>query len=86
MYNMKDAMYAASVLGVKFDRFTPEEFLEGILIELEHGRVNPKTNVTNDDLIITAKIALAHLNEYPNYYNPTYGLRVFEHFLESKLK
>lgn len=86
MYNMKDAMYAASVLGVKFDRFTPEEFLDGILIELEHGRVNLKTNVTNDDLIITAKIALAHLNEYPNYYNPNYGLRVFERFLEGKIK
>ncbi len=84
MYNLQDAYYAASQLGVKFDKFTPQEFLEGINIELEHGLIEPKTNVTNDNLIITAKIALAHLNEYPNYYNPDYGLRAFEKFLKSK--
>ena len=38
-------------------------------IEKEHGSITPITNVTNDDIITTAKIALAHLNEYPNYYN-----------------
>ncbi len=86
MFKIKDAYYAASILGVKFNDYTPEEFLDGINIELEHGTVNRKTNVTNDDLIITAKIALAHLNEFPNYYNKVYGLRAFETFLESKLK
>lgn len=82
---MKDAMYAASVLNVSFDAFTPEEFLDGINIELEHGTIQTKTNVTNDDLIMTAKIALAHLNEFPNYYNKEYGLRIFEQFLQDKL-
>lgn len=84
MFNIKDAMRAASVLKVKFDKYTKEEFLEGINIELEHGTINSNTNVTNDDLITTAKIALAHLNEYPNYYNPIYGLRSFEEFLQIK--
>ena len=36
--------------------------------ELEHGKVDPHTNVTNDDPLITGKIALAHLNEFPDYY------------------
>lgn len=85
MYNLQDALYAAALLNVKFDGFTLQEFLEGINIELEHGTISPKTNVTNDNLIITAKIALAHLNEYPNYYNKDYGLKVFEKFLASKL-
>ncbi len=84
MFKMPDAMKAASTLGVTFDKFTPEEFLDGINIELEHGTIDATTNVTNDDLIITAKIALAHLNEHPNYYNREYGLRCFEEFLESK--
>lgn len=84
MYNLKDAYYAAAILKIKFDKFTPEEFLDGINIELEHGKVNQKTNVTNNDLISTAKIALAHLNEFPNYYNPIYGLRIFEKFLKTK--
>lgn len=85
MYSLRDALYAASILEINFDKFTPEEFLEGINIELEHGTISPKTNVTNDNLIITAKIALAHLNEFPNYYNKQYGLKQFEIFLQSKL-
>ena len=86
MFNIIDAMRAARVLHIKFDEFTIEEFLDGLNIELEHGKINPKTNVTNDDLIMTAKIALAHLNEYPNYYNREYGLKVFEKYLKGKLK
>lgn len=85
MFHMNDAIYAASVLGVTFDQYTIEEFLTGINIELEHGKVNPKTNVTNDNLITTAKIALAHLNEFPNYYNKEYGILAFEDVLKSKL-
>lgn len=84
MFNINDAIYAANILGVTFDKYTIEEFLDGINIELEHGLINPKTNVTNNDLIITAKIALAHLNEFPNYYNKEYGLKAFEDFLKYK--
>lgn len=84
MYNMQDALYAAKVLGINFDKFSKEEFLEGLNIESEHGSISPKTNVTNDDIFLTAKIALAHLNEYPNYYNKEYGLRSFEQFLQEK--
>lgn len=73
------------MLGVTFNKFTLEKFLDGINIELEHGTINPSTNVTNDNLITTAKIALAHLNEFPNYYNKEYGLRIFEKFLQSKI-
>ena len=86
MYKLEDAISVAQFLGIKFDKFTPQEFLDGINIELEHGIVNSKTNVTNNNLIATAKIALAHLNEFPNYYNSEYGLKTFEEFLRSKLK
>lgn len=85
MFNINDAIYAASVLGITFDKYSIKNFLTGINIELEHGIINPKTNVTNDDLITTAKIALAHLNEFPNYYNMDYGLVSFEKFLTQKL-
>ena len=40
----------------------------GLEVELEHGLRDPETNVTNNDLILTGKIALAHLNEIPDYY------------------
>ena len=62
MFEKKDATYIANKLGILFDKFTVEDFLTGLNIELEHGTVNLKTNVTNNDLEKTAKIALAHLN------------------------
>jgi len=49
-------------------RFDPEQFRMGLEVELEHGRRDPQTNVSDDDEITTAKIARAHLNEFPDYY------------------
>jgi hypothetical protein len=49
-------------------RFDVEQFRAGMDIELEHGNHDPRTNVTNDDPLITGKIAWAHLNEFPDYY------------------
>ena len=86
MYNIEDAYHVAKILNIKFDKFSVEDLLRGMNIELEHGKVNPFTNVTNDDLILTTKIALAHLNEFPNYYNKEYGLPMFEEFLKQRLK
>ena len=85
MYTLSNAIYAANILDIKFDKFTPEEFLTGLNIEKEHGLINPNTNVTNDDIITTSKIALAHLNEFPNYYNKEYGLPKFEEYLTQKM-
>ena len=84
MFTLKDALSAANKLNIKFNKFTPIDLLTGINIELEHGKINKETNVTNDDLIITTKIALAHLNEFPNYYNQNYGLPMLEKYLHSK--
>lgn len=84
MFTLKDALSAANKLNIKFNKFTPIDLLTGINIELEHGKINKETNITNDDLIITTKIALAHLNEFPNYYNQNYGLPMLEKYLQSK--
>ena len=40
----------------------------GLEVEFEHGSHDSQTNVTNDDPVLTAKIALAHLKELPDYY------------------
>lgn len=55
-------------LGIKWDTFDVDEFTAGMNVELEHGLIDPDTNVTNDDPLMTGKIALAHLNEFPDYY------------------
>ena len=49
-------------------RFDVEQFRMGLEVELEHGRHDPATDVTDDDEQTTGKIARAHLNEYPDYY------------------
>jgi hypothetical protein len=46
--------------------FDVEQFRAGMDVELEHGRHDPATDVTHDDDVTT--IALAHLNEFPDYY------------------
>jgi len=51
-----------------------EQFRMGMDVELEHGTRDPQTNVTNNDGILTGKIALAHLKEFPDYYTRLYKL------------
>ena len=48
--------------------FDVEQFRTGLDVELEHGLHNLITNVTDSDPVVTGKIALAHLNEFPDYY------------------
>ena len=48
--------------------FDLDQLRIGMNIELEHGLHDMLTNVSDDDPQITAKIALAHLNEFPDYY------------------
>jgi Protein of unknown function (DUF5661) len=50
-------------------RFDVEQLRTEMDVELEHGTHDPETNVTDDDIVVTAKIARAHLNEFPDYYS-----------------
>ena len=56
-------------LGLDWSKFNIEQFRMGMDVELEHGMVDSNTNVSDNDPLITAKIALAHLNEFPDYYD-----------------
>lgn len=64
----EEAKLTGEKLGITWNEFDVNQFKMGMEVELEHGTVNPLTNVTNDDLLMTGKIALAHLNEFPDYY------------------
>ena len=55
-------------LNIDWSRFDVEQFRMGLDVELEHGLVSTSTDVTGDDPILTGKIALAHLNEFADYY------------------
>ena len=68
-FTAEEAKRIGEKLGINWSRFDVEQFRMGMDVELEHGKINSKTNVTNDDPIITGKIALAHLNEFSDYYD-----------------
>lgn len=67
-FTIEEAVWTAKQLDIRFNKFDVEQFRTGLNVELEHGNIDPSTNVTNDDPIITGKIVLAHLNEFPDYY------------------
>ncbi|MFC1786990.1 DUF5661 family protein [Halobacteriota archaeon] len=67
-FTAEEAKRVGEALGIDWTEFDVEQFRRGMDVELEHGLVDPKTNVTNDDEIMTGKIALAHLNEFSDYY------------------
>jgi len=68
VFTAEQAREYSEKLGVDWSKFDVEQFRMGMDVELEHGTRDPHTNVTNDDTMTTAKIALAHLNEFPDYY------------------
>ena len=82
MFTIREILKVAEELNIDFTKFSLSDFITGINIELEHGLIELDTNVTNNNLLKTAKIALAHLNEFPDYYNKEYGLPAFEEKLK----
>lgn len=67
-FTSEQARAIGEQLGVDWSRFDVEQFRMGLDVELEHGLHDPSTDVTGNDPILTGKIALAHLNEYADYY------------------
>ena len=67
-FTTEEAKRIGEALGIDWSKFDVEQYKTGLDVELEHGLVDPHTNVTNDDPMMTGKITLAHLNEFPDYY------------------
>jgi DNA-directed RNA polymerase alpha subunit len=69
-FSSDEARAAGERIGIDWasSRFDVEQFRMGMDVELEHGTQDPATDVTADDVTVTAKIARAHLNEFPDYY------------------
>jgi hypothetical protein len=67
-FEAAEAKEIGDALGVDWGKVNLEQFRMGLEVELEHGARDPETNVTNNDPLLTGKIALAHLKEFPDYY------------------
>ena len=81
-FTAEEAKQIGETLGIDWSKFDVEQYRMGLDVELEHGTVDPHTNVTNDDPMMTGKIALAHLNEFSDYYT---RLDIMEREAEGKL-
>jgi hypothetical protein len=64
----EEAKRVGDEIGVDWDRYDLEQFRAGMDVEYEHGTRDPQTDVTGDDPVTTGKIALAHMKEFPDYY------------------
>jgi hypothetical protein len=82
-----EAKRIGDIIGVNWKKYPVEEFMMGLHVELEHGARDSQTNVTDDDIIMTGKIALAHLKEIPDYYTRLHKMeKVGEAYWERKAK
>jgi hypothetical protein len=68
VFSTEEAREVGDRLGADWTRVNPEQFRLGLEMELEHGVRNVVTNLTNSDLRLTGRIALAHLMKFPDYY------------------
>jgi DNA-directed RNA polymerase alpha subunit len=70
-FTAEQAGAAGERIGIDWrtSQFDVEQFRMGMDVELEHGTQDLETNVTDDDVTVTAKIARAHLNEFRDYYS-----------------
>ena len=85
VFTSEQAKEIGEMLGVNWSKFDIEQFRMGMDVELEHGTSDPLTNVTDNDPLITGKIALAHLTEYPDYYTRLEKMEIgAEKYWESK--
>lgn len=80
-----DAARALDLAGIDIsdEKYTVEDVATGMNVETEHGTRFPDLDVTGDDPVLTAKIALAHLREFPDYYE---RLEVMEREAEAALE
>ena len=85
VFTSEQAKEIGEMLGVNWSKFNIEQFRMGMDVELEHGTSDPLTNVTDNDPLITGKVALAHLTEYPDYYTRLEKMEIgAEKYWESK--
>ena len=87
-FTTDQAKAAAESAGIDLasEGFDLKALTDGMNAELEHGTASPDTNITNDDPILTAKLAAAHLRKSPFYYAPKKGLKAWETSLRKGVK
>ena len=81
-FDENDAKRIGNNLGINWKEVSLDQFTKGLNVELEHGSIDPQTNVTDNNGKLTGEIALAHLKEFPDYYTRLHKMEkeAEEHF------
>jgi len=67
--NKQTSIKLAKKFKINLDIIDIDEWHYGLNVELEHGsKLGKLTNITNNSLDMTCKIAISHLIESPRYY------------------
>lgn len=75
MINIDKAKEIGDLLGINYKIIPLRVWHYAVNVEMEHGsKYGELTNVIKDDPILSGKIALAHLIEYPDYYQRLYKM------------
>jgi hypothetical protein len=84
-FSIEESKKIAKKLGVRFTTHGINQFKNGLKVELEHGssaiKKGVNANLTKDNNLKTGQIALAHINESPDYYT---DLKKMEKHTDSK--
>jgi len=64
----EEAQKILSEVNAEKMNIDPEDFRQGLEVELEHGTRFKDANVTNNHPLLTGKIVIAHMKESLNYY------------------
>ena len=83
-FTSDEAKKIGDEIGVDWTKHDLKNFTIGINIELEHGTIDPQTNVTNDDPIMTGKIAYYHMKEIPGSGKNDDYYSLLNKYIESK--
>ena len=68
-FSTDEARSIGTQLKIDWAQIDLEQFRRGLEVELEHGAIDPETNVTGNDPLLTGKIAWAPLKEIRDYYS-----------------
>jgi hypothetical protein len=64
----EEAQKILSEVNAEKMNIDPEDFRQGLEVELEHGTRFKDSNVTNNHPLLTGKIVIAHMKESLDYY------------------
>jgi hypothetical protein len=67
-FSSEEARRIGDSLGIDWERVDLEQFRLGLLAEHEYVTKVPDADAANDGMGLAGKIALAYLQEHPNYY------------------